>query len=214
MIRKSALVCLAALSLGICARPAVADTGIFGSFVVLTLSNANGGAQTFYDLGSATANPDYSTLNGSVFGIGDTFTLNGGELQTFKNNNNTGNGFNDVGVPTLLYTVSGGGVTGNFQLPFNDQFPNFGNNSGDQKWQSTSQNFNLLTGLAPGSYTLTIRITAPTGTSGDFSGGNVLDTGGFVANFNVVPEPSTNVLIAALSGVGCLFLLRRRRRAA
>ena len=139
---------------------ASAGTGIFGSFVVLDL----GAGQQFYDLGSATPNPDYSSLNGSVFDPAVpgsfTFTLLGGELNTFKNNSG---GSNDVGTPTLLYSITSGGTSGNFSVPFSAGFPSFGNNPGDQKWQTLSQNVNLLQGLAPGNYTANIRLTAPTG---------------------------------------------------
>ena len=204
MIKKLAfsLALVAALS-----ASASADTGIFGSYVVIN----TGSGDTFYDLTSSTSNPDFSTLNGSVFGPGTLFQLDGGELNTFKNNGTTGNGFNDIGTPSLLYSVIPGGVDSNFQLGFDSQFPDFGNNTGDQKWQTLGQNINLLANLAPGNYTLNVRITAPTGTNGDFSGGALLDTGTFSANFTVVPEPSSLSLLAGPAILGAWFFVRRRR---
>ena len=202
-----------ALSLAVAAAFAVnasADTGIFGSFAVIDTGSGN----TFYDLTSTTTNPDFASLNGAVFGPGDVFRLVGGELNTFKNNNTTGNGFNDVGQPSLLYSVVTGGTSGNFGLGFNSEFggnPSFGNNPGDQKWQTLGQNVNLLANLAPGDYTLNIRITAPTGNNGDFSGGAILDTGAFAANFTVVPEPSSLSLLAGPAILGAWFFVRRRR---
>jgi hypothetical protein len=186
MLKKIALSLAAAALLH---TSASAGSGIFNSFVVLDL----GSGATFYDLGSTTANPDFSSLNGSVFDLNNpgafTFTLTGGELQTFKNNNG---GFNDVGTPTLFYAITSGGVSSDFGVPFNSNLPT----PGDQKWQTVSQNVNLLQRLAPGSYTATIHISAPTGNDGNFSGGNTLDTGNFSVNFTVVPEPSSFALLA------------------
>ena len=204
MIKKLALSLAAVAAIAVTAS---ADTGIFGSYVVIN----TGSGDTFYDLGSTTTNPDFSSLNGSVFGPGTQFQLDGGELNTFKNNNTTGNGFNDIGTPSLLYSVVPSGVEGNFQLGFNSEFPNFGNNTGDQKWQTLGQNINLLSNLAPGDYTLNIRITAPTGFNSDFSGGAILDTGTFSTNFTVVPEPSTLSLLAGPAILGAWFFVRRRR---
>ena len=204
MIKKLALSLAAVAAI---AASASADTGIFGSYVVIN----TGSGDTFYDLGSTTTNADFSSLNGSVFGPGTQFQLDGGELNTFKNSGTTGNGFNDIGTPSLLYSVVPSGVESNFQLGFNSEFPNFGNNTGDQKWQTLGQNINLLANLAPGDYTLNIRITAPTGFNGDFSGGAILDTGTFAANFTVVPEPSTVSLLAGPAILGAWFFVRRRR---
>lgn len=210
MLKKLALSLLATTLLS---SFAFADTGIFGSFVVLDLGS---GAQ-FYDLGSNTANPDFSSLNGATFGPGGMFSslrLTGGELNTFKNGNTGGNGFTDVGTPSFLYSVTTGGVSGNFPLPFNSEFggnPSFGSNPGDQKWQEIGQNINLLAGLAPGAYTVSFRITAPTGNNGDFSAGNILDTTTFSANITVVPEPSSISLLAGPAMLGAWFFVRRRR---
>ena len=150
--------------------------------------------------------PDFATLNGSVFDPSVpshfTFTLTGGELQTFKNNNG---GPNDVGTPTLFYAITSGGASGNFQVPFNSNLQN----SGDQKWQTLTQNVNLLAGLALGNYTATIRLTAPTGNDGNFSGGNTLDTGNFTVNFTVVPEPSILVLLAGPALLAAWYFARR-----
>ena len=190
---------------------ASADTGIFNSFVVIdTGSGAN-----FYDLGSTTALPDFASLNGSVFDPSVpghfTFTLTGGELQTFKNGNSNGNGFNNIGTPTLFFAITSGGPAGSFSVPFNSEFggsPSFGSNPGDQKWQVLGQNVNLLQGLAPGNYTATIHISAPTG-NGNLN--NTLDTGNFSVSFTVVPEPSSLALLAGPGLLAAWFFARRRR---
>jgi hypothetical protein len=191
----------------------LANTGIFGSFVVLDLGNGS----SFYDLGSATDLPNFSSLNGATFGDGGTnsaFRLTGGELNTFKNTQTGGNGFNDVGTPSFLYSVTPGGADSNFAVPFNSEFggnPSFGSTAGDQKWQTLGQNVNLLSDLAPGDYTVSFRITAPTGNNGTFSGGEILDTGSFNASITVVPEPSSVALLAGPAILGAWFYVRRRR---
>ncbi len=204
MIKKLALSLLAAAM----AATASADTGIFANYVVLDL----GSGSTFYDLGPQdTGLPNFSSLSGTVFGPGDSFRLTGGETNTFKNNNTAGNGFNDIGTPSFLYSVVPNGVDGSFPLAFDSQFPNFGQFEGDQKWQTVGQNVNLLAGLAPGDYTVNFRVTAPTGNNGNFSGGNILDSGTFTANITVVPEPSSLSLLAGPAILGAWFFVRRRR---
>ena len=203
MIKKLAL----SLVVAAVAATASADTGIFANYVVLDL----GSGSTFYDLGPQdTQLPNFSSLNGTVFGPGDSFRLTGGETNTFKNNNTSGNGFNDIGTPSFLYSVVPNGVSGSFPLAFDSQTTS-PTGSIDQKWQTLGQNVNLLAGLAPGDYTVNFRVTAPTGNNGNFSGGNILDSGAFSASVTVVPEPSSLSLLAGPAILGAWFFVRRRR---
>src|SRR4051812_26434419 len=147
MLRRRAGLAIAAAVLS-CITPAVrAGSGIFNSFVVVDKGSGN----VFYDLGSSTGNPDWQGTNlGAFFAGGSSdggaaLTLNGGELQTFQNNND------DIQHAYINYRLSGGGFT-EFEILFNSTFPNFGNNPGDKKWQTTGQGIKILNGLAPGTY--------------------------------------------------------------
>ena len=188
-------------------RPASADTDIFGSYVVLSL---NGGVNTFYDLSSATNNPDFQgaflgTFNPSA---GDTLILNGGEVDTYKNGtSNVTAAFTNYNVHL---TINPQGTFTGINLPFNSEFPNFGSNTGDQKWQLTNLGPNLLASLAPGAYSFAVFSSANTSDGDRFAsnGGN-----NYVATFNVVPEPSANVLATTIGALalGLLAWPRLRR---
>ncbi len=208
MLKKSvALFALAALSLSALARPAFAATDIFGSYIVLSL---NGGNNTFYDLSSATGNPDFQGTNLGTFnpGAGNTLILNGGEVDTFKNGtSNVTAAFTNYNIHL---TINPQGTFTSINLPFNSEFPGFGNNTGDQKWQLTNLGTNLLTGLPPGTYSFEVYSSASTNEGDRFASNNGAN---YIATFTVVPEPGTNVLLAALSVLGCLLLFRRRRMA-
>ncbi len=174
-------------------------SGIFESYGIVKINTST----AYYDLQAATGNPDFQ---GAVFGtfdttdVGNTLTLVGGEIKTYKNSGS------DVTGAYFDYRVFKNGDTPGsfteFNLPFNS---NIGG-GGDQKWDKTNQNVNLLTGLSNGTYTLEVyaRATATGPTETHFS-----NNGGanFKATFTVVPEPSA----ALLGGLGMMALLRRRR---
>ena len=86
----------------------------------------------------------YFFAGGSTNG-GVALTLNGGELQTFQN------GGDDIQGAFIDYQIGSSGFT-EFSIFFNSQFPSFGSNTGDKKWQTTGQGIKVLNGLAPGSY--------------------------------------------------------------
>src|SRR3954452_2332177 len=134
MLRRRTGLAIAAAVLS-CFTPAVrAGSGIFNSFVVVDPGTGN----VFYDLGSSTGNPDWQGANlGSFFAGGSSdggaaLTLNGGELQTFQNSGD------DIQHAYLNYRLNGGGFN-EFEIFFNSEFPTFGNNPGDKKWQTTGQ---------------------------------------------------------------------------
>lgn len=131
--------------------------------------------------------------------VGDTLTLRGGDILTFKN------GTDDITGATIHYRVDGGSFQ-TFNLSFNEN--NVNGASGDQRWYGEGANVNVLTGLSNGDHTLDVFYTAPFTFSGG-SGTHVINnsTANYGFNFTVVPEPAT----ALLGSLGMLALLRRRK---
>lgn len=124
-----------------------ADWGIFQSYIVLDT-----GAGNEFFAGSINSDGAQSFLNrnlGNFDPATDTFVLNGGELKTFKN------GSSNVCGGSLFYrVVSTSGTPGAFSsvaLPFNADL-----GGGDQRWQATAANVDLLAGLADGTYLLEV----------------------------------------------------------
>jgi hypothetical protein len=224
MIKKFGLV-LVAGSLTFFNLSAYAGSGIFGSGVEL---NANGAlTNTLYALndsggtrlkpvGSTATLDETSWANGSEAvpvlnlgtfnpGAGNSLTLTGGALLTFKN------GGSDVTGAFLDFRVfpagSPSGLFTEFSLPFNED--NVAGNTGDQRWASETQSFNLLSGLPNGSYELGVFLRETSTDGGAFSSNGGANYG---ATFQVVPEPSTWVA-GAMALVGCFYLRYRRRKA-
>jgi hypothetical protein len=156
------------------------------------------------------------TFNLGTFLQSDTLDLDGGSYLTFKN------GGADVTGTTLSYRITPGATgSGSYapaiSLPFNED--NVNGATGDQRWSLESGTTNLIAGLAPGTYTLSVYGAATvTGAYTTFSpsgngtlyenngGGGTLD---YSATFTVVPEPSAWAMM--LGGVGFLVAFQRLR---
>ena len=185
------------------AAAASADVGIFAGYAVLDI---NGNNDQFYKLQNPndTTNP---TFQGADLGTFDpnvnSLFFSGGELQTFEN------GGSDVTGASIHYRVYvTGSPTGSytsFNLPYAGAW---GSTAGDDRWQSLAPSDNLLSNLAPGSYTLETFISASS-----TDGSLFLSNGGsnYQATFTVVPEPSTVSLLAGPAILGAWFFVRRRR---
>ncbi|MDG1159199.1 MAG: hypothetical protein P8N19_06875 [Flavobacteriales bacterium] len=145
---KKILLGLFALVLAV---PAFAGWGIFQTYAVIDAGNGN----TFRAGG---ANADgAAVVNGYHYGFfntNDTFILNGGEVKTFKN------GGGNVCGGEIFYAVykscEGSGTFTSVSIPYNGEL-----GGGDQRWQNTTANVNLLSGLSDGDYVLEVywRIT-------------------------------------------------------
>lgn len=131
--------------------------------------------------------------------VGNTLTLMGAGILTFKN------GTDNISGATLLYSIDGGSFS-SFGLTFNEN--NVSGNGGDQRWWGEGAGIDL-TGLSNGVHTIAVFYQAPFSYDGG-SGTHVVNNSGvnYTASFTVIPEPTS----AALGLLGAGLLLRRRRR--
>ncbi|SHG40410.1 T9SS type A sorting domain-containing protein [Winogradskyella jejuensis] len=113
------------------------NAGIFQTYAILDSGSGN----TYY-AGGFNADGAPNVFNGQNFGVLTTLTLNGGEIKTFKN------GGGDVTGAEINYRVySQGDTPGAFttiNLPFGANLPS----PGDQRWEETSANIDLLQSIS------------------------------------------------------------------
>ncbi len=177
---------------------AFAATGVYESYGVLKINTS--AVNTYFDMQASTANPDFQGANLGTFDttVGNTLLLSGGEIKTWKN------GLSNVTGGKFAYQVY---LTGNTPGSFAELGLNWVADlgGGDQKWDKTNADVNLLSGLGDGNYTL--EVFAYSTTAGD--GPQYSNNGGanYKASFTVVPEATS----AALGLIGAALLLRRRR---
>jgi hypothetical protein len=205
-----------------------AGVNIVDDFIILNAlgTGATFSGQNYYDVKRDTGllNPNLSGANLGTFNIlstavtigGNTYSgngllqLKGAELKT---NSNNGDYQNSNNFGRLFYAVTAAGVNPSSFTTLNmgltsEAYPNY-------TWANTATSVNLLQGLAEGSYKLTAYFETNgsywTGTQ-QFYSINPDNNGGanYVATFNVVPEPSTGVLMGL--GITGLLVLRRIRK--
>ena len=122
-------------------------SGIFESYAILSI---NGGANAYYDMQAATANPDFQGANLGTFSSAQSLVIKGGENKTFKNG---GCNINSSSINYRVYlTSTPTGAYTNINEPFNANLAN----PGDQQWIGTGGATNVLTGLASGNYTVEV----------------------------------------------------------
>ncbi|MCA9238776.1 MAG: hypothetical protein KDA37_01185 [Planctomycetales bacterium] len=193
-----------------------AGTGIFGTYLFLDID----GSPITYGLSETggASTPDFQGVDlGDFNPISMSLTLDGAQANTFKN------GSGDVTGADLFYTVyPTGGPQGSFtqvSLSFaaNSPYTDAGGVSigggGDQKWETTNANIDLLASLAPGDYNLEVYIRASTN-----EGDRYHNAGGanYIGSFSIssIPELSSFVGMGLVSAVfGGMSLRRRQRRA-
>lgn len=149
------------------------DAGIFESYVILNVKNAG---NAYYDMQASTTNADFQGANLGTFTAGsESLVFAGGEVKTYKNNGG------DVTGGKVAYSVYSGTPSGVFSEVAFGWIEDLGN--GDQKWASTSGTTNIITGLAPGTYTLEVYSEASTNVGTKYS-----NNGGanYKATFDVV----------------------------
>jgi len=221
MIRKIASVSFVAAFIGFVAS-VQAGSGIFGSGIELSLNGSvilyslnTGGGTRLTPVGSTATLDQTSWAHGTEASpilnlgsfdpaLGQTLLFKGGSELTFKNS-----GDNVTGA-FLDYRIFSGSPSGSFteiSLPFNEN--NVNGTTGDQRWALESLSTNLLTGLAPGTYTLGVFLRQTS-----FPGSDSFDnqTGAnYGATFTVVPEISPAWMFGAPAIIGALLFSRRRR---
>ena len=215
-----------------------AGVNIVDDFVILNAlgTGATFSGEKYYDVKRNTTllNPDFIganlgtfnilstavTIGGNTYSAGGLLQLKGAELKTDVTGSN-GNGPSDYqnsnNFARMAYSITPVGTSPSsftlLNLGFNGENPSYPN----YKWSTTGQTTNLLDGLAVGSYQLAVYFE----TNGSYWTGsqqfysiNPDNNGGanYVASFNVVPEPSTGVLMGL--GIAGLLVLRRMRKTA
>ncbi len=142
---------------------------------------------------------EFHGSNLGTFALGSQLFL-AGQQKSFKNNGT------DVTAHTLFWSLNGGITSNSLGYGFQADL-----GGGDQRWGSDSfggLTSNILSGLTPGNYTLSVWSTITTnGTNAPTTIFNNRGGQNYNATFTVVPEPSA----ALLGGLGALALLRRRR---
>ncbi len=136
-------VCLCVAVGALPASSLFAGSGIFKDYVVVDAGAGN----TFYNLNGGVGT-NWNGLNlGSINAASGTLTLNGFEVNTYKNSGDDITGaFGNYRIYKQGSTAPSFTETG---VPFNSNLVN----AGDQKWQSVGQNTNLMAGpLDVGTY--------------------------------------------------------------
>jgi hypothetical protein len=145
------------------------SAGFNNTFIILSL---NGGANTYYDLNAATGNADFNGANLGSFAAGtNNLIFKGAEHNVFKCG---GADLTSTRVYYRIYLTSAGNSGVNFisnNIPFSSGFNN-GCGGQDQVWLKNDYSTNLLSGLAPGAYTIQVYSDASTTLGDKFASNN------------------------------------------
>lgn len=188
---------------------AVSSFGAIG--VVESTGQFTVNASTVY-LSPIPGSTSNANLNGYNLGnfnpaVGDSLLLSNWYLENYAyNSGGTGtfdNNWIDGGSNSATLILSINSVSNNQTLSHASQS---GNN---HFWNNTPDSVDLLSGLSPGSYSLSVSVTY---TFNQWDGSQTIvntstNNGPATATFTVVPEPTSG----ALGLIGAALLLRRRR---
>ena len=155
--------------------------GIYESYIIM---DVDGGGNTYYDLNADTGNTDFNGNNFGVFSTGNTLYLKGFEHKVWEN----GCSFD---YSRLFYKVEEtSDNSGSFTMLSGGYAGGLGGNN--HKWDNQSANVNLLDGLAPGNYKITVYGEADTSCQNpvyDNNGGS-----DYVATFSVINYSSDRTI--------------------
>ncbi len=145
-----------AMLLMTCLKGFSQTNGIYESYAILSL---NGGANAFYDMNAATANPDFQGATLGSFNSSNSLVVKGGQNKTFKCSGG------DITGGNLNYRVwlTSAGASGTFTaIPMSFVSNDAGGCGGNQTWQGTGGTTNIISGLTtPGNYTIEVYSDAP-----------------------------------------------------
>ena len=158
---------------------------IYQSYIVM---DVNGGGNTYYDLKASTANTDFNGNNFGVFSTGNTLYLKGFEQKVWE----SGCSFE---YSRLFYKVEETSdnsqsftmIPGNYCCNWQDFTEN------NHKWDNLSANVNLLDGLAPGDYKITVYGEAKTYCDNPIFDNN--SGSNYVATFSIINYSSDRTMI-------------------
>ena len=209
-----------------------AGVNIVDDFIILKAlgTGATFSGENYYDVkNDSLLNPNFSDANLGTFNIlstdvtigGNTYSgngllqLSGAELKTDVTGPTGGGDYQNSGnFARMFYAVTAQGVNPSSFTTLSmgltrEAWP-------DYTWANTGASVNLLQGLAAGSYQLAVYFETNgsyfADNSQQFYSINPDNNGGanYVATFNVVPEPSTGVLMGL--GIAGLLIVRRIRK--
>ncbi len=166
------------------------SAGFNNTFIVLSL---NGGANTYYDLNATTASTDFNGANLGSFAAGtNNLVFKGAEHNIYKCG---GADLTSTRVYYRIYLTSAG-ASGSFTSNNITYTSGFNNGCGgqDQKWDKLDYSTNLLSGLAPGNYSIQVYSDAST-TLGDrfASNGGLNYTASFTVSGNYYSKSTGNL---------------------
>ncbi|AWI26482.1 T9SS sorting signal type C domain-containing protein [Flavobacterium pallidum] len=171
----------AILTLAICCLQQVRaqSAGFDSSFIVLSINN---GSNIYYDLQASSGNPDFNGANLGTFCEGSSnLVFRGAEHNVYKC------GGCDLSSTRLYYRVYPAGLPSGSFTSNNIGYAAGGSNGcggANQQWADTGYSTNLLSGLAPGNYTIEVYSDATvTCSGGSVYAGN--DGNNYKANFTV-----------------------------
>ena len=128
--------------------------GIYESYVIL---NVNSGSDYYYNNAGSSGNTDFHNHDLGDFSSSNSLTLKGGQIKAWKD----GNCWN-IGNPDpskLLYSINPSDFSGTVSFSINlDQTQDLG--WPNEVNTSDNESINLLNGLTPGEYKITVYYTA------------------------------------------------------
>ena len=127
----------------LCCNTALSQSaGFNATYLILDINNSGA---VYYDLNATTANAD---LNGIDFGIINNLVIKGFEHNVWKCNGA------DVYGTNLYYQINSGSTT-SLNSSYISGYSN-GCGGADQQWGLSNGSTNIINGLSPGNYTLTV----------------------------------------------------------